>query len=140
MIRGRTLAAGLAAVCVAASGCGVSSAEVKKPRPPSGQGETRGSDVSVEQVDDLRSSSVVVNRGTFQPRQVSVTLDSTVRIVNGDEKTVRVRALEGLAKTLEDTKLQPGDEIEVEFLESGTERIGLVGSKAQLEINVWPTG
>jgi hypothetical protein len=140
MWRSRTLAAGLALACAASSGCGVSSREEKKPRDPAGQGETRGPDVSVEAVEELRATEVVINRDTFQPRQTSVSFDSTVRIVNGDEKTVTVRALEGIGKTLEDPKLEPGDEIELEFTKAGTERIGLSGSKATLEINVWPQG
>jgi hypothetical protein len=140
MWRSRTLAAGLALACAASSGCGVSSAEEKKPRDPAGQGETRGPDVSVESVDDLRSSEIVINRGTFQPRQTSVSFDSTVRLVNGDEKPVTVRALEGLGRTIEDPKLEPGDTLELDFTKAGTERIGLKGSKATLEINVWPQG
>lgn len=136
----RALAVGLTVTCVAASGCGVSSKEITKPRDPSGQGETRGPDISVEGVDDLRVSESTINRDRFQPQQVSIGLDSTVRIVNADTKTVNVRALEGLVDPLEDAELEPGEELELDFLAPGTERIALKGSTARLEINVYPPG
>lgn len=138
--RALALAGGLAIVCTAASGCGVSDKEITKPRDPSGQGETRGPDVSVEAVDDLRVSESVINRERFQPQQVSIGLDSTVRVINGDSKTVKVRALEGLGDPLEDAELEPGEELELDFLDAGTERLALEGSKARLEINVYPGG
>ncbi|MDQ3320176.1 MAG: hypothetical protein M3515_08095 [Actinomycetota bacterium] len=140
MRRSRAFAGGLALACAAASGCGVSSKEITKPRDPAGQGETRGPDVSVEGVDDLRATEVVINRARFQPQQVSIGLDSTVRVVNGDSKTVNVRALEGLGDRLEDAELEPGEKLELDFLDSGTERLALEGSKARLEINVYPGG
>lgn len=140
MRRSRALAGGLALACVAGSGCGVSSEEIIKPRPPSGQGETRGPDVSVEQVDDLRSVEVVVNRGVFQPRQVSIGLDSTVRIVNGDDRTTTIRTVRKLAPRIDNPRLSPGETAEIDFLDPGVEYIALKGSKAQLEINVFPPG
>jgi hypothetical protein len=138
----RTLAliAGLAVVWAVAAGCGVSSKEIVKPRDPAGQGETRAPDVSVEAVDDLRAVEVVINRGRFQPQQVTASLDSTVRVVNGDSKTVKVRALEGLVDPLAENELEPGEKIELDFLDSGTERLALEGSNAQLEINVYLGG
>lgn len=138
--RSLAVAGGLAMVCAAASGCGVSSEEITKPRDPSGQGETRGTDVSVEQVDDLRVSESVINRDRFQPQQVSIGVDSTVRVINQDTKTVNVRALEGLGDPLEDAELEPGEKLELDFLDAGTERLALEGSKAKLEINVYPGG
>jgi hypothetical protein len=118
----------------------VSSKEITKPRDPAGQGETRGPDVSVEGVDDLRATEVVINCDRFQPQQVSIGLDSTVRVVNGDSKTVNVRALEGLGDPLDDAELEPGEKLELDFLDAGTERLALKGSKARLEINVYPGG
>lgn len=137
MRRTLALTAGLALVWAVAAGCGMSSEEILKPRPPSGQGETRSPDIDVEAVDDLRSTEVVINRGRFQPQQVTSSLDSTVRVVNGDTKRVKVRALEGLVDPLAENELDPGEKIEVDFVRSGTERLGLEGSSAKLEINVY---
>jgi hypothetical protein len=137
--RALAVVAGLAVVG-AAAGCGTSSQEITKPRDPSGQGETRGPDVSVENLDQLRSVEVVINRGRFQPQQVSVSVDSTVRVVNGDSKTVYVRALQELAGPVEDGELEPGQRLELDFLDAGTERLALRGSPAKLEINVAAPG
>lgn len=57
---------------------------------------------------------------------MSIGLDSTARVVNRDSKTVNVRALEGLGDPLEDAELEPG--------------LALKGSKARLEVNVYPGG
>ena len=140
MKRSRALAGGLALACVAAPGCGVSSEEKIKVRDPAGQGETRSPDVSVESVDELRAVEVVINRDTFQPQQVSVGVDSTIRIVNGDTKTENIMALRGLGDPIEDKELEPQERVEIDFLAAGTEVIGLKGSKARLEINVFPPG
>jgi len=121
-----------------ASGCGVSSKEEIKPRDPSGQGETRGPDISVESIDALRSVEVAIAANRFQPQQVSISIDSTVRIVNESDKTAKIRALEGLGERLEEPTLPPGDDLELDFLDTGTERIALEGSDARLEISVVP--
>lgn len=139
MRRSRALAGGLALACVAAPGCGVSDKEKIKPRDPAGQGLTRGPDVSVESTDELRAVEVVINRGRFQPGQVSIGVDSTVRIVNRGNQTTRIRTLEGLLPgAIENPVLSPGETAELTFLDPGTERIALKGSKAVLEINVLP--
>ncbi len=142
MRRSRALVGGLALACLAAPGCGTASKEEIKPRDPSGQGLTRGSDVSVENVDELRAIEVVVNRDRFQPQQVSIGTDSTVRITNGDEKTVRIRALRGLDREpIEDPVLEPGEFAEIDFLDAGVEQIELKGTQTRpLEINVFPPG
>ena len=138
MRRSRALAAVAALGCVMASGCGVSSKEEIKPRDPSGQGETRGPDISVESIDALRSVEVAIAANRFQPQQVSISIDSTVRIVNESDKTAKIRALEGLGERLEEPTLPPGDDLELDFLDTGTERIALEGSDARLEISVVP--
>lgn len=137
MRRSRALAGVLALACVAASGCGVSSKEEIKPRDPSGQGETRAPDVSVESVEALRSVDVAIAANRFQPQQVSIGLDSTVTIINEGDETANIRALEGLSEKLDDRSLSPGQRISLDFLATGTERIALEGSRARLEINVF---
>ena len=140
MRRTLALVAGLAVVSAVAAGCGVSSKEIIKPRDPAGQGETRSPDIDVEAVEELRAVEVVINRGRFQPQQVTASLDSTVRVVNGDSRTVKIRLLEGLAESLAENELEPGEKIELDFVASGTERLGLKGSSATLEINVYQPG
>ena len=54
---------------------------------------------------------------------MSIGLDSTARVVNRDSKAVKVRALEGLGDPLEDAELEPGEKLELDFLDSGTERL-----------------
>ena len=139
MRRSKARAGSLALACMAVAGCGVSSKEEIKPRDPTGQGLTRGADVPVESLDELRAVEVEINRGRFQPAQVSIGLDSTVRLVNRGNQTTTIRALEGLANDIDNNELEPGETTEIDFPDPGTERIRLSGgSKAKLEINVQP--
>jgi hypothetical protein len=132
----RTVAAGLALVTVA-SGCGMSTKEEVKPRDPTGQGQVRTPDVSVESLDELRTTEVVVNRGRFQPQQTSIGLDGTVRIQNEDTKVVKLRRLRGPGGPIRDPILKPGEQTVIDFLRAGVAEIGLQGSKARLQINVY---
>ncbi len=137
MTRSRTVAGGLALVAVAVAGCGMSTKEEVKPRDPSGQGQTRTPDVSVESLDELRTSEIVVNRGRFQPQQTSIGLDGTVRIQNEDTKIAKLRKLRGPGGPLRDPILKPGEQTTVDFLRAGVGEIALEGSKARLQINVY---
>ena len=138
MRRSRALAGTLALACVGSAGCGTSSKEEIKPRDPPGQGETRGPDISVEGVDALRSSEVTIAANRFQPQQVSMPLDGSVLLVNKGDDPANIRALEGLGEKLDDRSLAPGQRLELSFLQPGTERIALEGSRARLEISVFP--
>jgi hypothetical protein len=140
MRRTGALARGLALLAVAAvaGGCGTSTVERKKVRDPAGQGETRGPAPTVQQVEDLRGGEVTIAANRFQPQQVSIGLDSSVRIVNRSKKTVRVLQLKRLNARINDPVLDPGEKIELEFLDGGREILGLKGSRARLEIDVFP--
>jgi hypothetical protein len=138
MRRSRIAAGGLALVAVAAPGCGMSTKEEVKPRDPSGSGQVRTPDVSVESVDELRSVEVVVNRGRFQPQQASIGLDGLVRIQNEDTKVAKLRKLRGPGGPIRDPILQPGEQTQVDFLRAGVLEVGLEGSKARLQVNVFP--
>jgi len=121
---------------VAFVGCGYSSSQEIKERDPPG-GQDQGPDVHNRAVDDLRAVEVSVAAKRFQPQQVSVGLDSTVRIVNKGKRPVEVRMLKRVGHPLADTTLEPGEQIEREYLRGGVERFGLKGSRALLEINVY---
>ena len=136
MRRSRALAAGLA-VAVSA-GCGYSMSEEIKPRDPPG-GQARGPNVNVETIDRLRSVEITVAANRFQPQQASVGLDSTVRIVNEEDGPVELRFIKRVGRPLPDMTLEPGERIEREYLRGGTEIIGMRGSRARLEINVFPS-
>jgi hypothetical protein len=136
MRRPAALAAALALSAFA--GCGYSSAEQIKDRDPPG-GQDRGPDVHNRMVDELRTMKVTVAARRFQPQQVTVGLDSTVQIVNETRRPVELRVTKLVGHPLEDTTLEPGERIEREYLRGGTELIGLRGSRARLEINVYAT-
>jgi hypothetical protein len=138
MTRSRIAAGGLALVAATAVGCGTSTKEEVKPRDPSGSGLTRGPDVSVESIDELRSTEVVVNRGRFQPQQASIGLDGIVRIQNEDTKVAKLRKLRGPGGPIRDPILKPGEQTQVDFLRAGVLEIALEGSKARLQVNVFP--
>ena len=129
----------LAGLAVAVSaGCGYSMAEEVKPRDPPG-GTARGPGVNVEANDQLRSVEIVVAANRFQPQQASIGLDSTVRIINEEGRPVELRFIRRLGRPLEDLTLEKGERIEREYLRGGTEIFGLRGSRAQLQINVFPS-
>ncbi len=136
MRRARALAGGLAVIMFAAPGCGTSTVERIKQRDPPG-GDLRSPDVAVENVDELRAVEVAVAANRFQPQQASVGLDSSVRIVNKDRETVYLRQIKPLGHPIEDDELEPGEHVELEFLEGGRGVIGMKGSRARLEINVF---
>jgi hypothetical protein len=136
MRRPKGLAAALAVA--ASAGCGYSMSEVKEPRDPPG-GQARGPDVNVETIDRLRSVEVTVAANRFQPQQASVGLDSTVRIQNETDRPVELRLLKRVGRRLQDPTLAPEERIEREYLRGGTEIFGLEGSRARLQINVYPS-
>ncbi len=133
-------AIGLAAVLALAMapGCGYSMAEVKEPRDPPG-GQARGPDVNVETVDRLRAVEIAVAANRLHTAQASVGLDSTVRIQNETDRPVELRLVKRVGRRLPDLTLEPGERIEREYLRGGTEVFGLEGSRARLQINVFPS-
>jgi hypothetical protein len=136
MRRSSALTAGLALIAFA--GCGYSSSVQIKDRDPPG-GQDRGPDVHNRMVDELRTMKVTVAARRFQPQQVSAGLDSTVQIINETRRPVELRVIKRVGHPLEDTTLEPGERIEREYLRGGTEVLGLRGSRARLEVNVYAT-
>jgi hypothetical protein len=132
----RALAAGLALAAMA--GCGFSTGEIIKPRYPAG-GQDQGPDVHNRMVDKLRTVDITVAAKRFQPQQTSVGLDSVVRIINGSKRPVKLRLIKLVGHQMSDTTLAPGEVIEREYLHKGVEVWGLQGSRARLEIDVYPS-
>ena len=136
MRRARALAAALALCALA--GCGYSSSVHIKERDPPG-GQDRGPDVHNRMVDELRAFDVSVAAKRFQPQQASVGLDSTVRIINKTTRPVELRMIKRLGHPLADTTLEPGEQVEREYLRGGNEIVGLKGSRARLDVTVYAT-
>ena len=136
MRRSRALATGLSlAACV---GCGYSTGQIIKPRDPPG-GTDQGPDIHNRAIDDLRAVEITVAAKRFQPQQASVGLDSSVRIRNQTKHAVTLRVIKLLGHPVRHKRLGPGQSLEREYLRGGVEVFGLKGSRARLEINVFPS-
>jgi hypothetical protein len=136
MTKARALAGGLG--LAVAVGCGFSTPQKIQERDPPG-GQDRGPDVHNRAVDDLRTVEITVAAKRFQPQQASVGLDSTVRIVNPTKRPVELRFIKRLGRPLGDMTLEPGERFEREYVRGGVEKLGMKGSRAQLEVNVFPS-
>jgi hypothetical protein len=136
MKRARALVAGLG--LAVAVGCGFSTPQKVQERDPPG-GQDRGPDVHNRAVDDLRTVEITVAAKRFQPQQASVALDSTVRLVNQTKRPVKLRFIKRVGRPLGDMTLEPGEHLEREYVRGGVETLGMKGSRAQLEVNVFPS-